>query len=233
MRSLQVRNRKVAVPLRGRKVSVPQRPLQCKRVPALAKVVGCVAVPGRVERAGWWFEAHLAAESLDAAKDISPAQLGAIPCYEDKPIAGRVRYVAHQALAQFGTEGNDSRLAALPVQPHQQIVEVDGIGAQGKHLTDACSHVKQEQHNQVRSQISGAWLVCNQPMNLLLGVHGQVVLWFLESCEFRMLAARPAFRLRGRKPMCVGVPARDGAIDARWLQPAFTHCNHGVLEVSL
>lgn len=144
MCGLQVGNREVTVSLRGRKVSVPQCPLQGKRVPAFAKVVGGVAVPGRVERPGWWFKAYLAAKLLDVAEDVSPAQLGAIPRHEDKPIAGRICDVAHQPLAQFGTEWDDSRLAALSVQPHKQVVKVNSIGGQGEDFADTRSHIEQE-----------------------------------------------------------------------------------------
>jgi hypothetical protein len=77
-------------------------------------------VPGRVECASWWFKAHLATELLYVSKDIPPAQLGPVPCCKHKPIARRICDVADQTLAYFGTEGHDSRLAALPVQPHQQ-----------------------------------------------------------------------------------------------------------------
>jgi hypothetical protein len=86
-------------------------------------------VPGRVKRAGWWFKAYLAAELLRVAEDISPGQLGSVPGDEDKPMAGRICNVTHQPLSEFGTERNDARLAALPVQPHQQIVKVNGFPA--------------------------------------------------------------------------------------------------------
>lgn len=104
-------------------------------------------MPGRMERPGWWFKPHLAAELLDIAKDVSPAQLGPIPCCEHKPIAGRVSDVAQQPLAEFGTEWNDPSLAALPVQPHQQVIEVNDVRTQRKHFTDARSHIEQEQHD--------------------------------------------------------------------------------------
>ena len=130
MHGLQVGNCEVTISLCGHKVSVPQCPLQGECVPAFAKVIGGVAVPGRVERPGWWFKAHHAAELLDAAEDISPAQLGPVPRCEHQPITRRICDVTHQPLAQFGTEGNDSGFAALPVQPHQQIVEVNGVTAQ-------------------------------------------------------------------------------------------------------
>lgn len=142
MHRLEVRRGHVTVSLRGRKVRVPQCPLQSECVSTPAKVVGSVAMPGSMERAGWWFKAHLAAELLDAAKDISAAHLGPVPRCEHKPIAGRICDVTHKTLAEFGAEGNDSCLAALPVQLHQQIVEVNGVTTQRKHFTDACSHIE-------------------------------------------------------------------------------------------
>lgn len=88
-------------------------------------------MPGRVKCPGGRFKAHLAAESLDAAKDISAAQLRPVPCDEHKPIAGRICDVTHKTLAQFGAKGNDSCFAALAVQSHKQIVEVNGVSAKG------------------------------------------------------------------------------------------------------
>src|SRR6185437_16626664 len=105
MHGLKVRSGHVHISLRGRKVGVPQRPLQCERVPAPAKVVGSIAMPGSVKCPGGRFKAHLAAEMLDAAKDIPPAQLGPFPRDEDKPIPGCISDVANQTLAEFGTEG--------------------------------------------------------------------------------------------------------------------------------
>ena len=98
-------------------------------------------MPRRVECPGGWFKAHLAAQSLDTAEDIPPAQLGPVPGAEDKPIAGRICDVTHQAFAQFGTEWNDACLAALPVQPHQQIVEVNVPDSQGEGFADTAAGV--------------------------------------------------------------------------------------------
>src|ERR1700723_222964 len=97
-----------------------------KDASSASEIVDRECVPGRVQRPDGRFKADLAAELLNAAEDISPAQPGPVACCEDKPIAGGISDVAHQALAKFGTEGNDACLVSLPVQPYQQVVEVNG-----------------------------------------------------------------------------------------------------------
>lgn len=195
MHSLKVRRAQVTIPLCGRKVSVPQCALQGERIPAPAEVVGSVAVPGRVKRAGWWLESYLAAKLLHATEDVSPAQRGPFPRSEDKPIAGGICNVTHQAFAEFGTEGDNARLVPLPVQAYQQVVEVNGVSTQRQHFADTRSHIEKEKHDEVRPQFGLVRLVGHQPMNLLLRIHGQIVLRFLEPGESRMLAARPALCL--------------------------------------